>query len=179
MRIQELEQQTGLDRATIRFYEKQELIRPKRTDNGYREYSDAESEQLLKIKLLRQLGMSLEQIKLLQQGSGEFGDILDRQIRVLKAQVDAKKQAISVCEVLRDDGATYADMDVRRYLTLLQERPVSAEPKQPLFAEPMEREIHPVRRYVARMLDINIFTSLVIKNLMETVLLLVLELLIF
>ena len=161
MRIQELEQQTGLDRATIRFYEKQELIRPQRADNGYREYSETESEQLMKIKLLRQLGMSLEQIKMLQQGSGEFGDLLDRQILVLKAQVDAKKQAISVCEVLRSDGATYADMDVRRYLALLQERPASPEPKQPLFAEPVEREIHPVRRYVARMMDINIFTLLV------------------
>lgn len=68
MKIRQLEQATGLDRATIRFYEKEGLSQPQRQENGYREYERSDQDALLKIKLLRQLGISLESIKKLQQG---------------------------------------------------------------------------------------------------------------
>ena len=68
MTIREAEQRTGLDRATIRFYEKEGLISPKRLDNGYRDYAEEEITALLRIKLLRELGVSLEEIRALQQG---------------------------------------------------------------------------------------------------------------
>ena len=42
MLIRDLEQQTGLDRATIRYYEKEGLLNPHRTENGYRDYSDTD-----------------------------------------------------------------------------------------------------------------------------------------
>jgi DNA-binding transcriptional MerR regulator len=69
MRIQELERRTGLERPSIGFYEKEGLLIPVGLENGYREYSEAEVELLKKIKLLRQLGMSVEKIRALQQGS--------------------------------------------------------------------------------------------------------------
>ena len=49
MRIQELECCTGLDRATIRFYEKENLIHPQRSENGYRSYSSEDAQELMKI----------------------------------------------------------------------------------------------------------------------------------
>ena len=49
MRIQELEVMTGLDRATIRYYEKENMITPQRRENGYRDYSDQDAQHLLKI----------------------------------------------------------------------------------------------------------------------------------
>ena len=36
MKIQDVEVRTGLDRATIRFYEKEQILLPQRADNGYR-----------------------------------------------------------------------------------------------------------------------------------------------
>ena len=36
MKIKELEHQTGLDRATIRYYEKEGFLEPSRGENGYR-----------------------------------------------------------------------------------------------------------------------------------------------
>lgn len=83
MRINDLERRTGLDRATIRYYEKEGLITPTRQENGYRDYSDDDREQLLKIKLLRQLGMSLDRIRNLQQGSEDFQSALTNQLKVL------------------------------------------------------------------------------------------------
>ena len=49
MTIKELEKRTGLDRATIRFYEKEGLIAPKRLANGYRDYSEEDVLALEKI----------------------------------------------------------------------------------------------------------------------------------
>ena len=76
MRIQDVEMLSGLDRATIRFYEKEGFIDPVREENGYRSYSDDDLQLLLKIKLLRKLDVSLQKIKALQQGSEDFSAVL-------------------------------------------------------------------------------------------------------
>ena len=47
MTIAELEARSGMTRANIRFYEAEGFIRPERRENGYRDYSEAELEQLL------------------------------------------------------------------------------------------------------------------------------------
>lgn len=48
MKIKELEELLGIPRATIRFYEKQGLIKPVRIrENEYRDYSD---EDIAKLK---------------------------------------------------------------------------------------------------------------------------------
>ena len=63
MTIKEIEDRTGLPRANIRFYESQGLIAPSRGENGYRDYSQEDCQTLLKIKLLRKLDCSLEDIR--------------------------------------------------------------------------------------------------------------------
>ena len=55
MTIKEVETLSGLPRANIRYYESEGLIAPKRAENGYREYSQADAEVLLRVKLLRAL----------------------------------------------------------------------------------------------------------------------------
>ena len=57
MTIHELEKRTGLPRASIRFYEKEGLIAPKRLANGYRDYSEEDALALEKIALLRRLDL--------------------------------------------------------------------------------------------------------------------------
>ena len=55
MNIAEVERRTGLTRANIRFYEKEGLVAPARSANGYRDYTEADVETLRKGRLLRQL----------------------------------------------------------------------------------------------------------------------------
>ena len=55
MTIKEIETLSGLPRANIRYYESEGLIAPKRSENGYREYSQADAEVLLRVKLLQAL----------------------------------------------------------------------------------------------------------------------------
>ena len=56
MTIKEVEEQTGLARSNVRFYEKEKLIEPLRKEsNGYRDYSEADVENIKKIAYLRTL----------------------------------------------------------------------------------------------------------------------------
>lgn len=149
MRIQELEQITGMDRATIRFYEKEDLITPKRSENGYRDYTAENAAELKKIRLLRQLGMSVFTIRQLQQGSASFSEILTQQVNRLSDQIEENKRAKAVCQTICDDGAAYTDLDADHYLTLFEQM----QTQEPKFREHVPRECHPWRRWFARLLD--------------------------
>ena len=152
MKIIDLENRTGLDRATIRYYEKEGLITPARLENGYREYSAADEEQLLKIKLLRQLGMSLDKIKNLQQGIDDFGSALTDQIQALERKVRSMDRAKEICSELRSAGVTYAALDAAEYLRKLAE-PTGLKVTKTYHEPAVRKPYHPVLRYVARMFD--------------------------
>ena len=82
--IKEIEELTGLARANIRFYEREGLISPERMSNGYRNYSDDDLQELLRIKLLRSLNVSIDEIKSLQNGSLSLDGTLSKQITKLE-----------------------------------------------------------------------------------------------
>ena len=46
MKTNELEKEIGLSKYTIRYYEKEGLIQPKREENGYRDYIMVRNELL-------------------------------------------------------------------------------------------------------------------------------------
>ena len=68
--IAELEARSGMTRANIRFYESEGFLSPARRENGYRDYSEADLELLLRLKLLRALDLPLAEIRELQRGDG-------------------------------------------------------------------------------------------------------------
>ena len=55
MTIKDVEEQLGIDRANIRFYESKGLIKPARESNGYRDYSNEDIETLKKVIILRKI----------------------------------------------------------------------------------------------------------------------------
>ena len=153
MLIQDVERRTELDRATIRFYEKEGLITPGRSENGYRSYSEEDVELLLKVKLLRQLGVSLFKIKNLQQGTYDFSTVLQEQIEVLEQRIQDSTYAKAICKQMQSDGVQFDTLDSLYYLRMLTS-PAAAVDK--VFNEPVQRECHPWRRYFARYLDYRI-----------------------
>ncbi len=154
MRIQELERLVDLDRATIRFYEKEGLITPLRSKNGYRDYSEEIAGELKKIRLLRQLGMSVFTIKQLQQGSAGFTAALTQQITTLSSQIEEQKRARAVCQTMQDEGARFESLNSDYYLDLLTKIQVNDfSSKSDDFQEKIPKEIHPWRRWFARTLD--------------------------
>ena len=84
MKINEVESLVGVTRRNIRFYENEGLLTPARNkQNGYREYGEAEVEELKKIKLLRKLGVPLDEIRRMQAGPGTVGDGMRRHLITL------------------------------------------------------------------------------------------------
>lgn len=149
MKIQELEQRTGLDRATIRYYEREGLVTPTRNpENGYRDYSGEDEALLMKVKLLRQLEFPLDQIKALRAGTLDFRQAMEAQIHILEGRARGLKRAGEVCREIREAGSDFGSLNALHYLSALQETQ-SEEP----FREEQELEFHPLRRYFARMLD--------------------------
>jgi DNA-binding transcriptional MerR regulator len=57
MRIGELSKKTGVPSRMLRYYEEQELITPRRLDNGYREYDDYLVDRIGKIRGLIDAGI--------------------------------------------------------------------------------------------------------------------------
>ena len=116
MTIQEVEARTGLPRATVRYYEREGLLSPKRLENGYRDYSEDNTTTLLRIKLLRELGIALEDIRALQRGEAELPDTLHRRIQALSLEREAAASAMAACQAIREDGASYDTLDAAYYL---------------------------------------------------------------
>ena len=88
MKINEVEQLVGVTKRNIRFYEKEGLLSPGRTDNGYRDYGEEDVEALRKIKLLRKLDVPLEEIRRMQQGTLTLTDGVRRHIIQLERAQD-------------------------------------------------------------------------------------------
>lgn len=168
MLIRDLEGKTGLDRATIRFYEREGLISPERKENGYREYTGEHLDQLLKIRLLRQLGMSLDTIKGLQKGTESFSKALEAQIRMLEQRIQETSRAKDICTELYRANTSYAALDADYYLKLLNKPTQSVTGRS--FREPVKRPYHPVRRFLARMMD-----YVFVRSLLEFILIVLLR----
>ena len=83
MTIREIEELSGMPRANIRFYEAEGLLRPDRDANGYRNYSEEDLRILQKIRLLRALHVSLEDIRQVASGKRHLEDVLGFHLRTL------------------------------------------------------------------------------------------------
>ena len=120
MKIKYVEELVGITKKNIRFYEEQGLLAPGRAENGYREYGQADVDRLMQIKLLRKLGLPIEEIKRIFQGSIHLDDCLDRHLDELERQKEnlAKMQAIS--EQIIASHVTLQNLDTENYLNQVE-----------------------------------------------------------
>ena len=102
MKINEVEAQVGITKKNIRFYEEQGLLSPRRdSSNGYRDYGDTEVAVLRQIKLMRKLGVPLEEIRRMQAG-GTVADGMRRHLVTLERERHSLEQSIQLCSNLKD-----------------------------------------------------------------------------
>jgi len=106
MRTGELARRAGVNIETLRFYERQKLLRaPLRRANGYRDYSERDLETVRFIKQCQHLGFTLKEIGQLQElhrissrsaaegrpGTGEaekFLRLSEARLRMIDAKVE-------------------------------------------------------------------------------------------
>ena len=117
MKINEVEALVGITKKNIRFYETEGLLAPRRnSENGYRDYGEAEVEALRRIKLLRKLGVPLEEIRQMQTGVHTVGDGMRRHLVTLERERQNLADAARVCEELTDCQERLETLDAQGLL---------------------------------------------------------------
>ncbi|MGL4374628.1 MAG: MerR family transcriptional regulator, partial [Turicibacter sp.] len=101
MKISEVESCLGLSAKSIRFYEEEGLITPKRLKNGYRDYSQDDVNQLMQIKLCRQLGISIQDLKKILNTQTSIKTVLNERSEQLSDEIMHLKEMKKICDRLR------------------------------------------------------------------------------
>ena len=158
MNIKEVEALSGMTRANIRFYEQEGLIAPLRHDNGYRDYNHADLETLQRIRLLRTLGLGIEEIRALQKGELTLQAALTRRTTALQQQATQLQRHQQVCRDLCSEGATYQTLDAQPWLKALEED--NTAPAAVPAADTCQKVRAPWRRFFARHFDLLLYSIL-------------------
>lgn len=121
MKIKELENQTGIKKTNIRYYEKEGLMTPHRNDeNNYREYSEEDLRQLERIKVLRLLGISITDIKDLNKGGLTLEDAVKERLQQLNEEEKMLRVIRKACENILQEKISFETIDEH----ILEEKPL-------------------------------------------------------
>lgn len=122
MKINEVEAQVGITKKNIRFYEDQGLIAPRRnTQNGYREYGEEDVDRLRQIKLMRKLGVPLEEIRNMQSGIHTVGDGMRRHLVTLERDRKNLEQSMELCRLLTQREERLDTLDAGELLERMEQ----------------------------------------------------------
>ena len=112
MNINELEKMTGVTKQNIRFYEKKELLHPKRNSlNNYREYTQEDVKTLQTIKMLRMLDMPIEDIHQILSEEIPVGLAIQKHLDELMKKRSELEACISICKSLCHAELKTLDVD--------------------------------------------------------------------
>jgi DNA-binding transcriptional MerR regulator len=105
---------TGLSVKTLRVYEAQGLITPKRTDKNWRLYGTNEIVRLNEVMILKQLGLSLSKISELLSGQpANLERLLEIQattLRTRSAQIETSLRLIGQLQLKAKNGLSMEDL---------------------------------------------------------------------
>ena len=117
MKINEVEALVGITKKNIRFYEEKGLLSPSRnSENGYRDYGEAEVAALRQIKLMRKLGVPIEEIRRMQQGTQTVGDGMRRHLITLEREQRNLEESVRLCELLQARTEPLSELDAQSVL---------------------------------------------------------------
>lgn len=95
MLINEVCKECKLTKKAIEYYEEQRLVQPQVLENGYRDFSDSEIEQLKKIAILRKLGLSVSDIQAVLNGKNKTALYNVSTKKALELETMKVKQALA------------------------------------------------------------------------------------
>jgi len=122
MKINEVEALVGITKRNIRYYEKEGLLSPGRnSENGYRNYDQADVVLLKKIKLLRKLDLPIEEIRTLQAGALTLPDAMRRHTIQLERSRENLATMQRLCAALAESGEQLGSLDADRYLAQMEQ----------------------------------------------------------
>lgn len=112
----------GLSKRALRLYEEHGLIRPRRTEKGWRLYGADEIARLHEILALKRMGLSLQRITALLQGKAvDLAGILGVQHDLLSEQRERAEQGLAVVRAARAKLAAGASLTADELIRLAKE----------------------------------------------------------
>ena len=102
MKTNDLERDLGLSKHTIRYYEKEGFIQPQRDENGYRNYNSNDVQVLKLVKFLRNLEISIDDVKAILNGDLDFHECLKINQIHLDKQIESIKEIKETIEDYHD-----------------------------------------------------------------------------
>ena len=155
MKINEVEALAGISKKNIRFYEEQGLLSPRRnSENGYRDYGEAEVETLRRIKLLRKLGVSIEDIRRMLSGEHTVADGMRRHLITLERESRNLELSAGFCREMLGEDIPLAELDAAALL----ERMDTLERSGAAFRDRQRQDVR--QSYVAPVIVTVIFVAL-------------------
>lgn len=113
MTIKEMEQLTGMKKANIRYYEDKGLLKPVRDEsNNYRIYTREDIELLRKIKFLRTLGISIQNIRLLEEGKASLPCLMEQRKQEIRSQTEQLAALKKICARVKVSGYSFQTLEV-------------------------------------------------------------------
>lgn len=98
MKIKQAAKQSGLTPRNIRFYEESGLIGVGREENGYREYNDNDIVRLKQIRVLRELGIGIEDIRSYFRKQVSLNELMKKRKEELRTQKEDVQAMLEICE---------------------------------------------------------------------------------
>ena len=95
--IKQTAEKTGIPADTLRFYDKEGIVSPRRQENGYRMYNDNDISGLKNIIIMKYAHFTLAEIKSMMEifGRDPSADCNDVCRGILRAKITELKQAIA------------------------------------------------------------------------------------
>jgi DNA-binding transcriptional MerR regulator len=122
MTIKDVENWLGLSRATIRFYEKENLLTPQRGENTYREYSEDDIAVLKKVIIFRKLGFSVSEIKDFLEENVPLQELLEKNIQDLQQKMNELNGAIKICKKMQNRQEDFETFNENFYWEEIKEQ---------------------------------------------------------
>lgn len=116
MFINEVEHLVGLSKKSIRYYEENGLLSPKRnSSNDYRIYSEEDVNRLKVIKFLRELGVTIRELKLLSENKITLEECMIDRIDKLEKEKEKYEKVKDMCLEISSSNTTYENIDITKY----------------------------------------------------------------
>lgn len=94
---------TGLTKKAISYYEKQDLIKSMKSDNGYREYTEEDVVLLKEISIYRKLDIPIKDIKEIIKSEDKKSSIINIIEKKKKKEIQIKLQEIYLERIIDND----------------------------------------------------------------------------
>ncbi|KNF08296.1 putative transcriptional regulator [Gottschalkia purinilytica] len=121
MKISEVSKITELTKRAIRYYENEGLINPNiNEENNYREYDEEDVNKLIKISLLRQLDLSIDNIKDIINKSINIRNLLKNHVNKLEEDISQMEKSKTLIESIINDTSNIDSEKIIEKMKLLR-----------------------------------------------------------